>query len=212
MNIILFGPPGAGKGTQSALLVERKNMAHISTGDLFREAIKNKTDLGVRAKSFLDAGALVPDDVTIGMVAEVLGKLGARSFILDGFPRTTPQAQALEGLLEGLKLSIGKAVFIEVPRAHLMKRLTGRRVCQGCGAVYHVDSKPPRVDGVCDVCGKDVVQRKDDQEDVIANRLDTYDRSTSPLKDYFRGKGLLAEVDGVGATDGVYERLVGQIT
>jgi adenylate kinase len=211
LNIILFGPPGAGKGTQSSLLVEKKSMAHISTGDLFREAIKKQTPLGLQAKSYLDSGALVPDEITIGMVEEVLNKLGGRNFILDGFPRTIPQAEALEKLLKKHGLEIGKSVFIEVPRADLMRRLTGRRVCQNCGTVYHVETKPTKAGGVCDACGGQVVQRKDDHEDVIGNRLEAYDRSTSPLKDYFRKTGLLAEVNGVGSTDEVFSRLIAQL-
>ena len=144
MNIVLFGPPGAGKGTQSALLIERKQMRQISTGDLLREAVKNQTALGVKAKSYMDAGQLVPDDVVIGMVEEVVAKLGQQSFILDGFPRTVNQADALETLLKKSGHSIDKAVFMEVPRQDLMRRLAGRRVCSSCGAVYHVDSKPSK--------------------------------------------------------------------
>jgi adenylate kinase len=211
LNIVLFGPPGAGKGTQSALLVERLKMRQISTGDLFRNAVRNQTELGKRAKSFMDAGQLVPDDVVIEMVEEVLVGLKGQSFILDGFPRTIPQADALEALLERHDMNIGKAVFLEVPRNELLARLTGRRVCIACGAVFHNDTKPPKKAGVCDICGGEVVQRKDDQEDVIRTRLEAYDKSTSPLKVYFSSKGLLAEVDGTGATDGVYERLVKQL-
>lgn len=211
MNIILFGPPGAGKGTQSALLVEREKMRHISTGDLFREAVKNQTPLGVKAKGFMDAGQLVPDEVVIGMVEEVLQGLKGQSFILDGFPRTVPQAEALEGLLSRHGMAIGKAVFLEVPRQALLSRLTGRRVCVSCGAVYHIETKPTKKEGLCDVCGGQVVQRKDDHEDVIRTRLEAYDKSTSPLKAYFASKGLLAEVEGTGSTDEVYRRLASQI-
>lgn len=208
MNIILFGPPGAGKGTQSALLVERLGMKHISTGDLFREAMKNQTPLGVKAKEYVDAGKLVPDEIVIGMVEEVLNKLDGQSFILDGFPRTVPQAEALESLMSKVGMKIGRAVFLEVPRESLMRRLTGRRVCGSCGAVYHVDSKPTAKEGVCDTCGGQVIQRKDDQAEVIGTRLEAYDKSTSPLKQYFAQKGILAEVDGLGGTEEVYGRLV----
>jgi adenylate kinase len=211
MNIVLFGPPGAGKGTQSALLVERQGMKHISTGDLLREAVKNQTSLGVKAKTFMDKGELVPDDVMIGMVEEVLKGLKNQSFILDGFPRTAPQAQALEVMLGKLKMTIGKALFLEVPRQDLMRRLTGRRVCQKCGAVYHIDSKPSKKEGICDVCGSGLVQRKDDHEDVIGTRLEAYDRSTSPLKQYFASKGMLAEVDGKGDTEAIFKRLVAEL-
>jgi adenylate kinase len=211
LNIVLFGPPGAGKGTQSAFLVERNKMRHISTGDLFREAVKNQTPLGVKAKGFMDAGQLVPDEIVIGLVGEVLQTLKGQSFILDGFPRTVPQADALEGLLRSHSMNIGKAVFLEVPRGDLLARLTGRRVCVTCGAVFHVNAKPPQKDGVCDACGGQVVQRKDDQEDVIRTRLEAYDKSTSPLKKYFSDKGSFAEVDGTGATEAVYERLASYI-
>src|SRR6185312_9322053 len=171
MNIVLFGAPGAGKGTQSALLVERMGMEQISTGDLFRAAIKNKTELGLKAKSYMDKGELVPDAIVIGMVDEVLARLGKNLFILDGFPRTVAQAEALRTILARRAMEIGKAVFLEVPKEELLGRLTGRRVCKSCGAVYHIDSKPPKVAGVCDVCGGEVVQRNDDKEDVIATRL-----------------------------------------
>ncbi len=207
MNIVLFGPPGAGKGTQSALLVERKSMRHISTGDLLREAVKNQTPLGAKAKSFMDVGQLVPDEVMIGMVEEVLQKLKGQSFILDGFPRTVPQAEALEKLLTAHGIKIGKALFLEVPRQLLLRRLTGRRVCQSCGAVYHVDTAPSKKEGICDNCGGALVQRKDDHEDVIGTRLEAYDKSTSPLKKYFESRGSFSEVNGVGSTEEVYSHL-----
>lgn len=211
MNIILFGPPGSGKGTQSALLVEQNHMKHISTGDLLREAVRNQTALGAKAKSFMDVGQLVPDEVMIGMVEEVLQELRGKSFILDGFPRTVPQAEALERLLGKYSLKIGKAIFLEVPRQDLLKRLTGRRVCTSCGAVYHVDTKPTRQPGICDTCGGQVVQRKDDYEDVISNRLEAYDRSTSPLKAYFEAKTMLTEIQGIGSTEEVFNRLQSQL-
>lgn len=212
MNIVLFGPPGAGKGTQSALLVERNHMRHISTGDLFREAIKNQTPLGKQAKAYMEAGQLVPDEVVIGMVEEVLKGLSDSSVILDGFPRTVPQADALNGLMQNYEMNIGKAVFLEVSRRDLLSRLTGRRVCASCGAVYHIETKPTRVSGICDVCGGQVIQRKDDHEDVISARLDAYDKSTSPLKAYYADKGLLAEVDGNGSTEEVFARIIGKLS
>ncbi len=207
MNIVLFGPPGAGKGTQSALLVERMRMKHISTGDLLREEVKNHTSLGSKAKAFMDKGELVPDDVIIGMVEGVLKGTPGQSVILDGFPRTVPQAVALEKMLATLGLKIGRALFLEVPHEALMRRLTGRRVCNSCGAVFHVDNKPTKRDGVCDVCGGPVVQRKDDQAGVITTRLEAYTKSTSPLKEYFGKVDLFNEVNGVGATEEVYGRL-----
>lgn len=207
MNIVLFGPPGAGKGTQSALLVERMHMKHISTGDLLREEVKKTSSLGMKAKSFMDKGELVPDDVIIDMVEGVLKGIPGQSIILDGFPRTVPQAKALEVMLSKLGLKIGRALFLEVANETLMRRLTGRRVCNSCGAVFHVDSKPMKKEGVCDVCGGPVVQRKDDHADVIGTRLEAYNKSTSPLKEYFGKIGLLSEVDGLGTTEEVYGRL-----
>lgn len=208
MNLILFGPPGAGKGTQSELLIEREKMAHISTGDLFRAAIKTGTPLGKEAKGYLDAGKLVPDSVTIGLVEEVLQKLNGKSFILDGFPRNVAQAEALNGLLAKLSLKIDKVIFLEVPLDRLLGRLTGRRTCKSCGTVYHVETKPPKAEGVCDVCGGPVIQRPDDRAEVITTRLEAYDQSTRPLKDYYKTDGPYVEVDGLGETEDVYARII----
>lgn len=208
MNLILFGPPGAGKGTQSALMIERLNMRQISTGDLFRAAIKNQTKLGKEAKGYLDAGKLVPDAITIGLVEEVLNGLDGQSFILDGFPRTVTQADALESLLKTLGLKIDKSVFLEVPMNLLLGRLTGRRVCKNCGATYHIESKPPPAAGDCEVCNVGpVIQRPDDKEDVIRTRLEAYETSTRPLKDYYKAKGPYVEVDGTGTSEQVFERI-----
>ncbi len=208
MNILLFGPPGAGKGTQSELLKSRMKMTHISTGDLFRAAIKNKTPLGVEAKKFIDAGNLVPDSVTLGMVDEVLTKmLGDTSFILDGFPRNIPQADALEEMLRKRNLRVEKAIFVAVPAKELVDRLSGRRVCEKCGTTYHVASKPPRKEGVCDNCGGNVIQRTDDQRNVIEDRIRVYEQNTQPLKDYYQKKGRLVEVDGRGETEVVFGRI-----
>lgn len=207
MNLILFGAPGAGKGTQSSLLIERLNMKHISTGDLFRAAIKNQTKLGKEAKGYLDAGKLAPDSITIGLVEEVLKELGGQSFILDGFPRNVAQAEALEILLKGLGLKIDKSVFLEVPNNLLLGRLTGRRVCKNCGATYHVEAKRPKKEGLCDVCGGPVVQRPDDKEDVIRTRLEAYETSTKPLKEYYKAKGPFIDVDGTGSSEEVFQRI-----
>ena len=206
MNLILFGAPGAGKGTQSELLIKRQNMTQISTGDLFRAAIKNQTELGVKAKGFIDQGQLVPDAITIGMVEEVL-KTGVKDFILDGFPRTVAQAEALNVLLKGMNISIGKAVFLEVPMEILMDRLTGRRVCKNCGAVYHIVSKPTKLDGKCDNCGGDVVQRNDDKAEVIGTRLKAYQDYTSPLKDFYKKEGKYIELDGNRSAEEVYKEI-----
>lgn len=206
MSIILFGAPGAGKGTQSALLVEKLGMTQISTGDLFRAAIKNKTELGIKAQSYMDQGQLVPDSIVIGMVEEVL-KSGVKNFILDGFPRTVPQAEALDELLKKLNLVISKAIFLEVPKAALMSRLTGRRVCKNCGTVFHIVNKPSKVEGVCDNCGGQVVQRNDDKTEVIEARLKSYDEYTSPLKDYYTKAHKYVEIDGNRDTDVVFADL-----
>lgn len=207
MNLILFGAPGAGKGTQSTLLVDRKKFVQISTGDLFRAAIKNQTDLGKKAQVFMDQGGLVPDDIVVGMVEEALKSLSGKAFILDGFPRTLAQASALDGMLEKNKMTVDRVITLEVPRQELLERLTGRRVCKNCGAVYHIASKPPKSEGVCDVCGGAVAQRNDDKAEVIGNRLNTYDQTTAPLKDYYRGQGKMVEIDGNREAEAIYEDL-----
>ncbi|MCB0392409.1 MAG: adenylate kinase [Bdellovibrionales bacterium] len=208
MNILMFGPPGAGKGTQSALLVEKYNLKHISTGDLFRYNIKNQTELGLEAKSYIDAGDLVPDSVTNRMVEQELNNLHqGKGFILDGFPRNVAQAEELSKMLNTNSSFLNKVIFFEVPHELLLDRLTGRRICKKCGAVYHITSKPTKIDSVCDVCGGEVVQRADDRVDAIENRLKVYEEQTSPVKNFYREKGLLAEVDGKGTTDEVFNRV-----
>ncbi|MNK12007.1 adenylate kinase [compost metagenome] len=206
MNLILFGAPGAGKGTQSALLIERLAMTQISTGDLFRAAIKGQTELGKKAQEYMDKGQLVPDSIVIGMVEEVLKK-GVRDIILDGFPRTVAQAEALDNLLIKMNISIGKAIFLEVPMEILMDRLTGRRVCKNCGTVYHIVSKPTKMEGVCDVCGGEVIQRSDDRADVIETRLKTYQEYTSPLKEFYKKADKYVEVDGDREAEEVYKEI-----
>jgi adenylate kinase len=190
------------------LLIKRLNVRQISTGDLFRAAIRNGTPLGKEAKGFLDAGKLVPDSITIGLVEEVLSKLAGQSFILDGFPRNVAQADALDALLKRLHLKADMSLFIEVPLKLLLGRLAGRRVCKSCGAVYHIENKPPKKDGICDVCGGEVIQRPDDKEEVIRTRLEAYENSTKPLKDYYKARGDYAEVDGVGSAEDVYARII----
>ena len=212
MNILLFGAPGSGKGTQSELLVKQMGFQQISTGDLFRAAIKNKTALGQKAQSYMDKGELVPDSVTVGMVDEVLAKLNGKSFILDGFPRNVAQAEALGKILSQRQLEIGKAIFLEVPSEALLSRLTGRRVCKSCGAVYHITSKPTQKAGVCDSCGGEVIQRNDDKEDVIATRLKTYAESTAPLKQFYEAKGKLAAVDGNRNTEQVFTAIRAELS
>ncbi len=210
-NIVLFGPPGAGKGTQSSFLIERKGFAHISTGDLLREAIKAQTALGLEAKKIMDQGQLVPDQVVIGLVKEKVNSRPDGSFIFDGFPRTAAQAEALDQLLEEFGNPVKKAVFLEVDRESLIKRLTGRRVCQNCGSVYHIEAKPPKVQGVCDQCGGELIQRPDDHEEVISKRLEAYETSTAPLKSYYSKQSKFVSVEGEGAVEDVYERLEREI-
>lgn len=214
MNILLFGPPGAGKGTQSAFLVEDLKMKHISTGDLFRHNMKNETPLGLEAKQYIDAGNYVPDDVTIRMLKAALEELdGGQEFILDGFPRTLPQAEALDQLMKEAGKEVGGAYFLEVPEEQLVKRLSGRRLCKSCGAVYHVDTKPPADGKSCDSCGsQDIYQRTDDQPEAIRERLKVYAEKTLPLKNFYKGQGKLTELDGTGELAEVYERLKASIT
>lgn len=207
MNILLFGAPGAGKGTQSSLLVGRMGMIQISTGDLFRAAIKNNTELGCQAKSFMDKGELVPDSVVVGMVKEVLKSIEGKPFILDGFPRTVPQAEALGTMLSDMGVQLGKAIFLEVPSGILLERLTGRRVCQSCGAVFHVSSKPTKVSGVCDACGGIVIQRNDDKEEVIATRLKAYEENTLPLRSFYKDSGIYSNVNGDENPEVIFEAI-----
>ena len=197
MHIILMGPPGAGKGTQATNLVKRYGILHISTGDMFREAVKEGTPLGKEAKSYMDAGKLVPDSVTIGIVRERLSKPDCRKgFILDGFPRTVEQADALTGILKELGLSLTAALNITVPAADLIERAVGRRICKSCGATYHVKFNPPQKAGVCDTCAGDLYQRADDSADTMKSRLSVYESSTRPLIEYYRKAGVYKEIDG----------------
>lgn len=197
MHILLMGPPGAGKGTQAASLVEAFNIPHISTGDMFRAAVKEGTELGKQAKACMDAGKLVPDTVTIGIVRERLAKDDCRKgFILDGFPRTVEQADALQGILKDLGLSLTRVLNINVPAEDLIERAVGRRICKKCGATYHVKFNPPKQEGVCDACGGELYQRADDSAETMTNRISVYEASTKPLIDYYKKAGLYTEVDG----------------
>ena len=197
MRIVLLGAPGAGKGTQAVLLVEELKVPHISTGDIFRSNIVNGTELGKKAKEYIDKGALVPDEVTVGIVEDRLKKSDcSNGFILDGFPRTIPQAESLDEILEAMGTALDYVVDIDVADEHIIKRLSGRRVCPGCGASYHIIHNPPAKPGICDKCGKEIIQRKDDEEETILNRLKTYHIQTEPLIDYYRKQGKLLSVDG----------------
>jgi adenylate kinase len=209
MNLILLGPPGAGKGTQAKMLVDRFGIPQISTGDILRAAVKEGTPMGIRAKSFMDAGGLVPDEVVVGIVRERLQKGDcAPGFILDGFPRTAPQADALKDTLASLGRQLDAVISLEVDADALVERLTGRRTCRQCGRGYHLRFDPPRTAGRCDVCGGELYQRDDDREETIRKRLQVYDEQTSPLTAYYRNAGLLTTIDGMLDIGEVQERIL----
>lgn len=200
MKLILLGPPGAGKGTQAKMLTDHFGIPQIATGDILRAAVQTGTPLGLQAKGFMDAGALVPDEVVIGIVRERLQAADcAAGFILDGFPRTVPQADALQATLRALGRELDRVVSLTVDADALVERLTGRRTCRGCGRGFHVTFDPPRVDDRCDACAGELYQRDDDQEETIRRRLTVYAQQTAPLIDYYRGAGLLCELDGMQA-------------
>ena len=208
-RVVLLGPPGAGKGTQAKLLQEKFSACQISTGDILRKAVAERTALGTQAAQYIDRGALVPDDVIVGLVAERLKERDCENgFILDGFPRTIPQAESLDAILEDMHLSLNRALSVQVPRAVIIERLAGRRSCKNCGALAHVVFSPPRRDGVCDRCGGELYQRQDDREETVAHRLKVYEQQTAPLIDYYRARNLLREVDGVGGIDEIRARVV----
>ena len=193
MNLILLGAPGAGKGTQAEKICEKLSIPAISTGNMLREAMANGTEMGLKAKSFIDAGKLVPDEVVIGIINERLKQDDCQNgFILDGFPRTIPQAEALDEM--GVR--IDKVIDIEVPDEKIAARLSGRRVCLKCGATYHTEFKKPKTEGICDACGDTLVQRKDDMPETVLDRLKTYHEQTEPLKGYYEKKGILRVVEG----------------
>lgn len=197
MNLVLMGLPGAGKGTQAEKIVEKYGIPHISTGDMFRAAIKESTELGLKAKSFMDKGDLVPDEVTIGIVRERLSKEDCnKGFLLDGFPRTVAQADALENILSDLNKKINFVINIDVDKEILMERLTGRRICKSCGSTYHLVFNPPSNDGVCDRCGGELYQRADDNAETVQNRLDVNLKQTQPLLDFYETKGYLRNING----------------
>jgi len=209
MGIILLGPPGAGKGTQAKKLTRAFAIPQISTGDMLRAAVKDGTALGKQAKAFMDAGGLVPDEVVIGIVKERLAAADcAKGFILDGFPRTIPQAQALDRVTKELGKEIRFVLSLEVDQNDLMERLCGRRTCTGCGAMYHVKFNTPKAAGKCDKCGGALIQRDDDKEETIMNRLANYNKATAPLLDYYKNTGKIRSVVASGEIDAIYNSIV----
>ncbi|RBW67776.1 adenylate kinase [Bacillus taeanensis] len=216
MDLVLMGLPGAGKGTQAEKIVEKYGIPHISTGDMFRAAIKGETPLGKKAKEYIDAGNLVPDEVTIGIVRERLGKDDCKEgFLLDGFPRTVAQAEELENILSEMNRTIDYVININVDRNKLMERLTGRRVCRNCGATYHVVFNPPKEEGVCDKCGGELYQREDDNEKTVGTRLEVNIKQQQPLLDFYEEKGYLQNISGDQDINDVFkdiDRLLGGLT
>ncbi len=209
MNLLIMGPPGAGKGTQAEVLVKELKIVHISTGDMFRNAIKDGTEMGMKAKEYMDKGELVPDEVVIGMVKERIGLADCENgFLLDGFPRTVEQAQALDLSLDQLDIKLDGVINIVVPEEKLMARLTGRRVCKGCGASYHVIFNPPKTDAVCNSCSSELYQRSDDNEESVGTRLRAYQDKTQPLIEYYKKKGYLVNVDGDQDIDQVLKNIL----
>jgi len=208
MRLVLLGAPGAGKGTQAKKLIEKYKIPQISTGDILRQAVANGTPLGKEAKSFMDKGELVPDSVVLGLVEERLKQNDTgNGYILDGFPRNTAQAKALDTILKNLSKPLTAAVSVDVPMDDLMKRLTGRRTCKSCGQMFNVYFNPPKKEGVCDKCGGELYQRDDDKEATIRKRLEVYEAQTAPLADYYSGKGILKSVNGTGSIDDIFNKL-----
>jgi adenylate kinase len=209
MKIIMLGAPGAGKGTQAIMISEKYGIPHISTGDIFRANIKAGTELGNKAKSYMDKGALVPDEITIGMLMNRIGEKDCDGgYVLDGFPRTIPQAESLTKVLKAAGGEVDFAVNIDVPDDHIINRMGGRRACTNCGATYHVKFNPPKTEGICDVCGSRLVQRDDDRPETVKNRLSVYHAQTQPLIVYYRKAGVLKEVDGTKDMDSVFQDIV----
>ena len=206
MHFILMGPPGAGKGTQAERMIEEYSIQHISTGDMFRAAVKKGTELGKEAKRYMDSGQLVPDMVTIGIVREGLSNPECKKgFILDGFPRTTEQAVALDGILADLDIKLSGVINISVPDSELVERAVGRRICRNCGATYHVRFKPTKVEGICDKCGGPLYQRDDDKEETVKKRLEVYHTQTAPLIEYYQQHGVYCQINGNQAMDKVFD-------
>ncbi len=208
MDLILLGPPGSGKGTQAQKMVNRYHIPQISTGDILRAAVKEKTPMGVEAKQYMDQGALVPDKVVVGIVRDRLKNADCDGgFILDGFPRTVPQAEALDSTLKDMKREIDHVVSIDVDNEELIRRLTGRRTCRNCGSMYHLVFDPPQKEGTCNKCKGELYQRDDDKEETIRARLQVYEKQTAPLIEYYSKKGFLRSIDGVGDMEKIFKEI-----
>ena len=209
MKIIMLGAPGAGKGTQAKQIAAKYEIPHISTGDIFRANIKNGTELGMKAKAYMDQGALVPDELTCDLVMDRIAQDDCeRGFVLDGFPRTIPQAEALTNALNKIGQSMDYAIDVDVPDENIVNRMSGRRACVNCGATYHIVFNPTKVDGVCDTCGDKIVLRNDDKPETVQNRLSVYHEQTQPLIDYYREQKILKSVDGTKPMDEVFSDIV----
>jgi adenylate kinase len=206
IRLIFLGAPGSGKGTQAKRLAQKFDLDHISTGDILRNAIKEQTKLGNMAQTFMDAGELVPDDVILGMIKEELTKR-CKGFIFDGFPRTTAQAEGLDGILQELGIRISSVVNLEIPDSQIVKRLEARRLCRNCGQEYNLKTKPPKVEGICDLCGGELYRRPDDTPEVISNRLSVYHQKTRPIEEFYRSRGLLVQIDGSRGFDEVSDSI-----
>lgn len=209
MKIIMLGVPGAGKGTQAKKIAEKYQIPHISTGDIFRANIKGGTELGMKAKTFMDQGMLVPDEITIGMLMDRIGQEDCiNGYVLDGFPRTIPQAESLTKALAERGEKVDYAINVDVPDENIINRMSGRRACLGCGATYHITFNPPVKEGICDTCGQELVLRDDDKPETVKKRLDVYHQQTQPLIDYYKNAEVLAEVDGTQPMDAVFQGIV----
>ena len=209
MKIIMLGAPGAGKGTQADKICAKYNIPHISTGDIFRANIKNNTELGQKAKSYMDKGELVPDELVVDLVVDrIKADDCTNGYVLDGFPRTIPQAEALDAALAAINDKVDYAINVEVPDENIINRMSGRRACVACGATYHVVHIPTKVDGVCDKCGAELILRDDDKPETVKNRLNVYHKQTQPLIDYYTAKNVLHEVDGTKAMEDVFSSIV----